>query len=216
MDKQTIKKALEEVKKNSKERKFKQSYDLIITLQDLNLKNPEEQVEFFAALNHSPGKKYKIAAFTGPELREQAKEVCDFSVDQQDFPVYADKKKLKKLASEYDIFIAQANIMPKVAGAFGRALGPRGKMPNPKAGCVVPGNANLKVLYDRLQQTVKVSAKKTPVIQLMIGKEGHNIDEIIDNINAVYEQLIHHLPKEKNNVRNIYLKLTMGKPHKMY
>lgn len=215
MDKKIIKAAIDEVRKNSPKRNFKQSFDLIITLQDLNLKNPEDQVEFFATLAHSPGKKFKVCAITGPELHEQAKQVCDFVIDQVDFPQYADKKNLKQVARTYDYFIAQANIMPRVAGTFGRALGPRGKMPNPKAGCVVPGNANLKPLYDRLQNTVKVSARKVPVVQLIVGKEDQPEDEVIDNINTVYEQLIHHLPKEKNNVRNMYVKLTMGKPHKI-
>ncbi|MFH1072495.1 MAG: 50S ribosomal protein L1 [Nanoarchaeota archaeon] len=215
MDKKDIKNAIEDVKKNSKQRKFSQSYDLIVNLQELNLKNPEEQVDFFVTLHFGIGKKIKVCGFVGPELQDQAKTICDFTVTQDEFPVYGDKKKVKRLAKTYDYFIAQANIMPKVAGIFGRSLGPRGKMPNPKAGCVVPGNANLKPLVDRLQTTIKVSAKKEPVIHLMVGKESQPDDEITDNIMTIYQQLIHHLPKEKHNIRNIYLKLTMGKPIKL-
>jgi large subunit ribosomal protein L1 len=214
MDKKDIQSALDEVKKTSKKRNFDQSYDLIVTLQDLNLKNPEEQVEFFVTLHYSPGRVYKICALAGPELIEQAKTACDKALTQEEFPTL-DKKTMKQLAGTYDYFIAQANIMPKVAGVFGRVLGPRGKMPNPKAGCVVPGNANLKQLVERLQKTVKVSAKKVPMVQLIVGKQSQNDEEIIDNVLTVYQQLLHHLPKEKNNVKSIYLKLTMGKPHKI-
>ncbi|MBU1974897.1 MAG: 50S ribosomal protein L1 [Nanoarchaeota archaeon] len=215
MDKTTVQKAIVELKKNSKKRKFSQSFDLIVCLQDLNMKNPDDQVEFFAPLHYEFGKKIRICAFTGPELHEQAKIACDMTVPQANFGDYSNKVKAKKLAAEYDYFIAQANIMPKVAGAFGRVLGPRGKMPNPKAGCIVPGNANLKPLAERLQKTVKVTAKKIPVVQLLVGKENQAEEEVIDNITTLYQAIIHHLPKEKNNIKNIYLKLTMSKPIKL-
>lgn len=215
MDKNTIKKTLEEVKNASKKRKFVQSYDLIISLQDLNLKDPLEQVEFFANLTHTVGKKMTVCCLAGPELVEQAKAVCDFSIAQPEFDKYAEKKAAKRLARSYDFFIAQANIMPKVAQVFGRYFGPRGKMPNPKAGCVIPANANLKITYDRLQRTVKVSAKKVPIIQVVVGKEDQPQDEVIDNILAIYDQLIHHLPNEKNNIKHVLLKTTMGKPVKL-
>jgi large subunit ribosomal protein L1 len=215
MDKNTIKKALDEVKKNSKKRKFVQSYDLIFSLQDLNLKDPAEQVEFFANLTHTVGKKQTVCCLAGPELVEQAKSVCDFMISQPEFDKYAEKKLAKRLVRSYDYFIAQANIMPKVAQVFGRYLGPRGKMPNPKAGCVIPANANVKTTYDRLQRTVKVSAKKVPIIQLVVGKEDQPEEEVIDNIVAIYDQLIHNLPNEKNNIKNVLLKTTMGKPVKI-
>ena len=88
-------------------------------------------------------------------------------------------------------------------------------MPNPKAGCVVPPKAQLKPLYEKLQNTVKVSAKKVPVIQIAIAKEDMTEEQIVDNAWYLYDQIIHHLPKEKNNVKNIYMKLTMGKSIKV-
>jgi len=122
---------------------------------------------------------------------------------------------MRKLAKGYDFFIAQANLMAKVATTFGRVLGPKGKMPNPKAGCVVPPNANLKPLVAKLQKTVRIAAKTTPMVQMAAGLEDQKEEEVSDNILTLYDQLIHHLPKERNNVRSIYLKLTMGKPQKI-
>ena len=121
-------------------------------------------------------------------------------------------KLLKKLSNDHDLFIAQATIMPKVATSFGRVLGPRGKMPNPKAGCIVPPNANLKPLYENLQKTLKISAKKEPLIQTYVGKEDTAEEIVIDNIKTIYTTLIHHLPNEKNNIKSIYIKYTMSKP----
>lgn len=193
-------------------RKFKQTYDLIINLRGINLKNNEQQLDFYVPLHFSKGKKTKVCALVGPELKEQASKLCDTTLLVDDFDAYAkDKKLAKKLARSHDYFIAQATIMPKVATAFGRVLGPRGKMPNPKAGCVVPPNANLTPLYERLQKMARVIAKTTPVIQVPVGTEGMPDAEVADNILNIYNQVLHHVPNEKQNIGSMFIKLTMGK-----
>ena len=216
MNKETVVKTLKELKEKSKKRNFSQSIDLIINLKNLNLKNPEEQVDFFTPLHYSKGKKVKVCALVGPELHPEAEKVCDMVIDQKDFDKYAaDKKLTKKLAKEYDFFIAQANIMAKVATTFGRVFGPKKKMPNPKAGCVVPPKAALKPLYDKLQKTVRVYAKERPIIQIAVGNESMKDEEIIDNIMTIYDQIIHHLPGEENNIKSTFIKFTMGAPVKV-
>ena len=210
MDKKQAAQTLKRVKENSQKRNFTQSYDLIINLRDIDLKKTEQSVNFFVTLHYSKGRKAKVCALVGPELLSQAKEVCDFAVSIDDFPKYQ-KKEAKKLATEYDFFIAQATIMPKVATTFGKIFGPKGKMPNPKAGCVVPPNANLKPLYEKLQKTVKLQTKNDPIIQTIVGNEKMKDEEVIDNILTLYDALVHHLPSGKNNIKNSLLKLTMGK-----
>ena len=215
MNKDQVLKTLESLKKDSAKRKFNQSVDLIVALKDLDFKKTEHQVDFFSTLHYSTGKKVKVCAFVGAELKSEAEKVFDSIIMDSDFARY-DKKKAKKLAKQYDFFVAQANIMTKVAQVFGRYLGVRGKMPNPKAGCVVPPKgANLKALYDKLQKTIKISAKKTPLIMLRVGTQEQKPEEVADNILFIYDQLIHHLPNEKHNVKDVYLKLTMSKPVKI-
>jgi len=216
MNKESFANALKEAKSNSKERKFKQGIDLIVNLKGLNLKKAEEQVDFFASIPGSLGRKQTICAFVGPELFEEAKNVCDEVIVQDDFIKFAkDKKAAKILARKHDFFIAQANIMPQIATAFGRALGPKGKMPNPKAGCIVPPKSNLKPLYDKLQKTIRISSKLQPIIQTSVGNEKMDEKEILENIASLYDQIIHHLPEEENNVKSVLIKLTMGKPAKV-
>jgi large subunit ribosomal protein L1 len=215
MDKKSVLEALDKLKKESQKREFKQSFDLIIALKDLDFKKPEQQIEFFANLHHTTGKKTRVCALVGPELSDEAKKIFDLAIIQDDFQKY-DKKQARKLASKYDFFIAQANIMTKVAATFGRYLGVRGKMPNPKAGCVVPPKgANLPALYEKLQTTIKVSAKKVPLIQLRVGTENMPAEQVADNIILLYDQLIHHMPGERHNIKAIFLKLTMSKPVKL-
>ncbi len=209
-----IKEAL--TKARTSKRKFKQTVDLIINLKNLDLKKTDNQVEFFMQLHFSKGKKTKICALVGPELAKSAEKTVDKVILQSEFEKYQkDKKISKKLAKEFDFFIAQANIMPQIATAFGKVLGPKGKMPNPKAGCIVPPSANIEPLFNRLKKTIKISAKTTPVIHCVAGNEEMKNEEIADNIKTIYDQLIHHLPNEKNNISSIFVKLTMGKPIKL-
>ena len=70
--------------------------------------------------------------------------------------------------------------MANMAGVFGKILGARGKMPNPKAGCVVPGTANLEPLVARLKNTVRLATKNDPIIRLSIGDEKMKDDDIAD------------------------------------
>lgn len=212
MDKQSIEKTIKELRETSKKRKFSQAFDLIVTLKDLNLKNVNDQIDFFASLPHATGKKVRVAALVGPELKERADGVCDTVIEQKNFDNYKDKKLVKKLANDHDFFIAQAEIMPKVAATFGRVLGPRNKMPNPKLGSVLPGKGQVEPLYERLQKTVRISAKKSPMIQVKIGSEAMTDEQLVDNIMNAHNQIVHHLPKEGSNVKTTMLKLTMSKP----
>lgn len=212
MDKESILSAIKLLRQNAAKRNFKQSIDLIINLKELDFKNPEQHVDFFMTLHNDRPKGLKVCAFVGPELFESAKEACDTVILLDEFSKYDNKKVAKKLADEHDFFIAQANIMAKIASTFGKVLGTRGKMPNPKAGCVVPPKTNLKPLVEKLRKTIRVSAKKEPIIHLLAGKEEMSDEVIADNIHAIIEQLIHHLPAEKNNIRSVMIKYTMGKP----
>ena len=109
MKKETIAAVVKKLKQDSKKRGFKQNIDLIVTLQGLNLKKPEEQMEFFAMLPHGRGKPARVCALIGAELKEEATKVCDKVILQEEFAEYAsDKKKAKRLASEYQFFIFHA------------------------------------------------------------------------------------------------------------
>jgi len=212
MDQKKVLSALKEAREQSKKRNFKQRIDLIFNLKGLDLKKAEHQVDIFVPLAHNTGKKTKICALIGPELLEEAKANCDMFILVDDFPKYAEKKKARKLAEDYDYFIAQANIMPKIAASFGRVFGVRNKMPNPKSGAVVPPKTNLKPVVEKLSKTVRLNGKMQPLIQVAVGSEDMKDEDIASNIMTIYDSLIHHLPAEKNNIKSAFVKLTMGKP----
>jgi large subunit ribosomal protein L1 len=213
MQKADVIEALNKAKTESPKRNFKQSFDLVMNLTGLDMKKTEHQVDQFIQLHYQPGRKVQVCARIGPELKDAAEQTVEKVILSDDFDKYAQNKKLtKKLAAEYQFFIGQANIMPKIASAFGRVLGSRGKMPNPKAGLIVPPNANLKPLHEKLQMTVRASARVAPVLQCLIGKEDMPDEQLADNALMIYNTVINVLPNGENNVKNVFVKLTMGKP----
>ena len=214
MKREQVLKAVEAVKADSEKKKnFGQTVDLIITFKDIDMKNPKANVDLYVRLPHGRGKKVKVCALVGPELAADAKEIFDRVIVQEQFPGFTEKKVSRKLAADFDYFVAQANIMGQVASVFGRSLGVRGKMPNPKVGCVVPPKgANLKQLYEQLQSTVKVKAKGGPLVQCAVGIEQMSSDDLTENAMTVITAVLRALPNEDHNVKSVILKKTMGKP----
>ena len=85
MNKEQIQKALQELQKQP-QKKFVQSYDLIINLKDYDVKSAP--LDFFANLPSPKGKKAKIAAFVDQQLAEQASKFCDLVVRDTEFDKY--------------------------------------------------------------------------------------------------------------------------------
>lgn len=204
--KSELKKALSNLRENSKERKFNQTVDLVINLQDINPK--KEGFNIFINLPHKVKDK-KVCGFL-----ETKSEYID-TITEDQFKKYNDKKELKKLEKKYDFFIAQGRVMPKVATTFGRVLGPAGKMPSPQLGII--NNADEKTiseLKERINKGIKVRLKESSV-KVPVGKEKMKDEEIIENILAVYNNTFNNLPKNKQNIKNLQVKFSMSKPEKI-
>ena len=213
MDRKHFENALKLLRKNSAKRNFEQSLDLVINLKNLDIKKPENQVDIFVQLPKGTGKKQKICALAGREMEATAKENCDMVILHDNFAKYTGmKKELKQMSNQCSYFIAQANLMADVAKTFGKVLGTRGKMPNPTAGCVVPPNANLKPVIERLSKTIRVQAKKEMSAKAMVGIESMSDEDLIENITTVYGQFVGKLPNEYDNVKSVMLKFTMSRP----
>ena len=201
-----LEKALNELRKGKK-RKFDQTVDLIINLQKYDIK--KHPLNLFINVPHKIKDK-KIGAF----LESKSPHIEAISLNE--FKKYGDKNALKKLVKKFDFFIAQASIMPKVASTFGRVLGPAGKMPSPQMGIIM--NADEKIINDlkkRINNSIKFRLKESS-IKLPIGKESMKNEDIIENIMAVYNNLLKNLPRDKENLKNLEIKFTMTKPQKIY
>jgi len=214
MDTNKLREAIKQAKEASGKREFSQSVDMFINLKQLDLKKPEGKVEEFILLPKGRAKQAKICALIGPELKEQATKYCDQVILSDDFSKRTPRQN-KVMARKNNFFIAQANIMPDIAKAFGKYLAPIGKMPNPKGGQIVPPKGNIEPTVSGLKQTVKLVNKGSPVIHCTIGNEKMSDEDLFANAIAIVERLKAKLPNGDQNLKNIVVKTTMGKSFKV-
>ena len=161
LDKKTLLAAVKEAKSKSKERKFTQSVDLILDIKEIDMKAPEGRIQQVAELPHITGKPNKICVFATGELALKArKSKADVVIEKTELEgLFGKKKQLRKLGNTYDVFIAEAPLMPLVGKTLGPILGPRGKLPIP-----VPPNVNISQVIKKNRKTVRLRMKNQPII----------------------------------------------------
>jgi large subunit ribosomal protein L1 len=212
LDKKTIVDAVKEAKGKSGGKKFNQTVDLILNIQEIDMKAPEGKIQEVVELPHATGKPNKIVIVASGELAMKARHAnADKVIERADLDALAGKKKdLRKLASEYDVFISEAPMMSMVGKTLGPVLGPRGKMPIP-----VPPTADINALLEKHRKTVVVRMRSQPIIQVSVGSESMSEDELFDNVNSVLRVLDGKLKRGLKNVKNVYIKTAMGVPVKI-
>ncbi|MDD5253747.1 MAG: hypothetical protein PHG05_01410 [Candidatus Nanoarchaeia archaeon] len=210
MDKTQVLSAIKKVREQPK-KKFNQTFDLILNLRNLNIKDPNQKVDHFVVLPKKLGRKRKVYGLVDKDLQQQARDTLEGYSEKDSFKSLDDKT-VKKLAKTYDVFLAQATIMVDIAKKFGKVLGMKGKMPSPKAGQVIPPNSNLKEVYEKMQNTVRLVTNKDLSVKVPIGKEDMKDEDLIENIMFIYNFMAQHLPQEKHNIKSIMIKTTMGQP----
>lgn len=199
--------AVKEVKSKSTKRKFSQSIDLAINLQNIDMKKPEGRIQERIELPNSVGKELKICVIASGEMALKAKKAgASLVVERAALEsLVGDKKKQKDLAKNYDLFIAEAPLMPLVGRSLGASLGPRGKMPTP-----VSPNANIENQIKRHRKLVFVRMRGQPVLQCRVGNEDMADKEIAENVQAIVRRIEGKLKRGIKNVKSIYLKTSMG------
>ena len=203
---EAVQKAIEESKKL--ERKFKQSVDVVINLKNIDMNDAKNRIEDEVMLPHGRGIEAKLALFASGDLALKSKTHVDLLIKPEEIEELAkDKKKFKKIADEYDFFIAEAPLMPTIGKTLGIILGPRGKMPKP-----VPPTIDITNIAKSLRKTVKVRSKTTKTIHATVGREEMNAEHIADNIDAILKRLEGKLERGKLNIGSVYVKTSMGPP----
>ncbi|HIH28463.1 MAG TPA: 50S ribosomal protein L1 [Thermoplasmata archaeon] len=203
---EAVQKAIEESKKL--ERKFKQSVDVVINLKNIDMNDAKNRVEDEVMLPHGRGTEAKIALFASGDLALKSKSHVDLLIKPEEIEELAkDKKKFKKIADEYDFFIAEAPLMPTIGKTLGIILGPRGKMPKP-----VPPTIDITSIAKNLRKTVKVRSKTTKTIHATVGREEMSTEQIAENIDAILKRLEGKLERGKLNIGSVYVKTSMGPP----
>jgi large subunit ribosomal protein L1 len=205
MNVESLKKALEEIRKG-KERKFDQTVDLIINLKGIDVKRDQMNVVVNVP---NKVKDKRVCGF----LTEKSKLVD--TIKEIEFKKHSEKDALKNLVKNYDYFIAVAPLMPKVATTFGKVLGPVGKMPSPQLGILTQENDKaIQETLDKIAVSLKIRLKEAS-IKVPVGKLSMADEKILENVESIYTSVENALPKKKENVKNVMVKLSMGKPAKV-
>ncbi|HIE36599.1 TPA: 50S ribosomal protein L1 [Candidatus Geothermarchaeota archaeon] len=201
-----IKKGIEEALNKSKKRNFRQSVDLILSIDGLDLKRPENRVRLVIRLPYGPSKERSVAVFADGVMAERSREAgADKVITEKELMnLLGQKREIKKLANKYNFFAAEPKMMAHVGRVMGFALGPRGKIPQ-----IIPPNADINKVLSDLKRSVLINIRNNPMASVSIGHEDMSIDELAANAKAVIEALSNKLP-EKSYIKNIYVKTTMG------
>ena len=212
MAKDEITRALGELRKNLTKRKFSQSIELIVKLREVDLKKPENRINEPIPLPNPPEKTLKICVIASGDLGTRAKTAgADMLLGRQEMDsLNKDKKAARKLAQDFDFFIAEAPMMPLVGRALGSFLGPRGKMPTP-----VPPNAQIDQIISGHRKMVRVRMREQPVLQCRVGTESMPDEKLVENIVAVVSRIEQKLERGFKNIGEILVKTTMSKPVKI-
>ena len=212
LDKKTITDAVKQAKGKSGQKKFNQTIDLILNIQEIDMKAPEGKITEIVELPHATGKPNKICVIASGELALKARKAnADNVIERTDLDNLAGKKKdLRKLAGEYDVFISEASLMALVGRTLGPVLGPRGKMPIP-----APPNADIAALLAKHRNTVVVRMRNQPTIQVSVGTENMTDEQLSDNIQTILRALEGKLKRGLKNIKLAFIKTSMGEPVKI-
>jgi len=212
LDQKTILTAVKEAKEKSKKRNFNQSVELVLKLQDIDMKSPDAKIQEIVELPHAPEKANKICVIASGELALKARKAnADYVLERAELEGLAGKKQeMRKIASRYDFFIAEAPLMPLIGKTLGSVLGPRGKMPIP-----VPPSADIASLINKHRNVVVLRLRNQPMLQSRVGMENMKDEELTDNVQAVLRAVEGKLKKGMKNVKAAYIKTAMGTPVKV-
>ena len=169
------------IKKIAGTTKFDSSVDLAVRL-GVDPRKANEMVRGIVTLPHGTGKDVKVLVLCTPDKEAEAKEA---GADYAGLDEYI--QKIKEGWTDIDVIITMPSVMGKV-GALGRILGPRGLMPNPKAGTVTMEIG--KAVKDVKSGKIDFKVDKFGIIHAGVGKASFEEDKLHDNINEMIQTII--------------------------
>lgn len=164
----------------------------------------DQNIRATVSLPAGTGKTVRVAVFAPLDIAKQAKAAGADIAEDEEFT-----KRLEKEQLDFDILISTPQYMPKL-GKFARLLGPKGLMPNPKAGTVT--NDIEKAVKEAKAGKIEYRVDKQAIVHVGLGKVSFGTDKLLENVNAFVESLKSQKPASIKGqyVKSVYISTTMG------
>jgi large subunit ribosomal protein L1 len=169
-------------------------------------RHADQQVRDVVVLPHGLGKTVRVLVFAQGDGVQLAREAgADYLADDEMIA------KIQAGWTDFDVAIATPDMMGKV-GRLGRVLGPRGLMPNPKAGTVVPAEDLPRVINESKAGRVEFRVDKTSNLHTPIGKVSFDQNKLYENLAALMEAIKKARPSASKGtyIKRVTLTTTMG------
>lgn len=169
-------------------------------------RHADQQVRDVVVLPHGLGKTVRVLVFAEGEDANIAREAgADVVADDEVI------KKIQEGWTDFDVAIAVPSMMGKV-GRLGRVLGPRGLMPNPRAGTVAPAADLPRLIEEARAGRVEFRVDKTSNLHAPIGKASFSDEQLMDNFNAFIAAVKRARPSAAKGtyIQKISIANTMG------
>jgi len=172
----------------------------------LDPRKADQQLRSTVQLPHGTGRIVRVLVFAEGEDQRRALEAgADYAGTDELI------QQIQGGWFEFDVSVATPNVMSKV-GRLGKVLGPRGLMPSPKAGTVVPGADIDRVVSELKAGRVEFRLDRTANIHVPIGRASFSKEQLLDNFTALMESIVQAKPSAAKGiyVRKVTLAPTMG------
>ena len=183
--------------------KFDETVEVHFNL-GLNVRHADQQLRGTLMLPHGTGKDVRVAVFAEGEKAKEAEEAGADVIGSADLAA-----KIEEGFDDFELAIATPDMMGTV-GKLGRILGPRGKMPNPKAGTVTFDVG--KAVRDSKAGKLEYRTDRGANVHLSIGKKSFDERQLLENYATVIEEITRARPPAAKGryIESITLTSTMG------
>ena len=170
----------------------------------LNVRHADQQLRGTLMLPHGTGREMRVAVFAEGEKAKEAEDAGADVVGGADLAV-----KIEGGFDDFDIAVATPDMMGAV-GRLGRILGPRSKMPNPKAGTVTFDVG--KAVRDAKAGKLEYRTDRGANVHLPIGKKSFDERALLENYAAVVEEIVRarHAAAKGRYIRSVTVATSMG------
>ena len=164
----------------------------------------DQNIRTTLVLPNGNGKTVRVAVFAPVDVCKTAKAAGADIAEDEEF-----LKQLEKGNIDFGVLISTPQYMPKL-GKFARLLGPKGLMPNPKAGTVTADVE--KAVKEAKAGKVEYRVDKQAIVHIGVGKVSFGKDKLIENANAFFDSLKAQKPSSLKGayVKSVYITTTMG------